>query len=120
MPSVYRCDVHGARIHGALEGLRVTLLWRDGRYTRKLRVCPADLDELLTTHSGEWQPVTDDTLEPSEPLCSACGAPVGGERLRYDAFVYCWRRSEPQTEYYGIYCAPCASSVIQAFNLQPE
>lgn len=120
MPSVYPCDVHGARIRGALEGLRVTLLRKPSRYSRKLRVCPADVDELLRTHSQEWIEIDDDGLATTDALCGACREPVPAGSNRGDAFVYLWRRNSPQREFYAVYCSSCCDRLIRDFGLVEE
>lgn len=120
MVSVYPCDVHGARIRGALEGLRVTLLRKSTRYSRKLRVCPTDVDEILRTHTSEWVGVDDDGLGTLDQVCTACAREIGNAEERGDCFVYLWRRNRPLEEYYGIYCLNCGDRLVKAFGLLQE
>jgi len=120
MVSVYACDVHGGRIRGALEGLRVTLLRPQDRFTRKLRVCPADLDQVLSTHDSEWEVVTDEGLGVGSMLCTACGSEASPGSALSSAFVYVWRRGSPMDEYYGLYCSSCGDKLIRDFGLVLE
>lgn len=117
MVSVYPCELHGMRIRGALEGFRVTLLFRDRRASRKLRVCPGCLSQVLEEHVSDWCYVSDEGLSPGSGLCLTCGRAAGsGERL-VPAFVYVWRRGTDQAEYYGEYCEECASAVRERYGL---
>lgn len=120
MVSVYPCDVHGARIRGPLEGIRVTLLSHSDRYSRRLRVCPPDLDQILSTHEREWEHIEDEGLAAHQQVCSACAREPQGPEDRFDCFVYVWRRSTPQSEYYGIYCSKCGGDLISTFGLAQE
>jgi hypothetical protein len=120
MVSVYPCELHGGRIRGALEAIRVTLLVGQRRYTRRLRVCPADLTELLHTHEAEWEMVSDEGLG---PMASVCQSPECADAQRdpvSSAFVYVWRRGSPQSEYYGQYCQRHADKLIADFGLVEE
>ena len=118
--SVYQCDIHGARIRGALEGLRVSLLLKSASFTRKLRVCPTDLDELLKTHAQEWVELDDSGLEAPSTVCSACEETLGVFPERGDAFIYVWRRSSPQREFYAVYCLGCSDRLIRDFQLKEQ
>lgn len=120
MVSVYRCDVHGQRIRGALEGIRITLLFADYRASRKLRVCPSDLTEMLRTHDEEWSVVSDEGLQAGALVCSACGDAVPSGTRLVPVFVYVWRRGLDQEERFGQYCPSCARAVEAAFSLTRE
>lgn len=120
MVSVYPCDVHGARIRGALEGLRVSLVLKSVSYSRRLRLCPTDLDELLKTHSQEWLELTDDGLVPEYTVCCSCEKPLGKFPNRGDAYVYVWRRRSPQQEFYAVYCIGCGDRLIRDFRLEEQ
>lgn len=120
MVSVYPCDIHGGRIRGALEGIRVTLLVGSSRFTRRLRVCPADLSELLHVHEAEWEMVSDEGLGPMAAVCSAPECTDEKRDALSSAFVYVWRRGSPQSEYYGQYCRRHADKLIADFGLVAE
>jgi hypothetical protein len=120
MVSVYPCDIHGGRIRGALEGIRVTLLDGSSRFTRRLRVCPQDLTELLHTHEAEWEMVSDDGLGQMGAMCSAPECQDEKRDTLSSAFVYVWRRGMPQSEYYGQYCRRHADKLIADFGLVAE
>lgn len=120
MVSVYPCDIHGGRIRGALEGIRVTLLVGSSRFTRRLRVCPADLEELLHTHEAEWEMVSDEGLGPMATVCSAPECTNAERGSLSSAFVYVWRRGAPQSEFYGQYCRHHADKLIADFGLVEE
>lgn len=120
MVSVYPCDVHGMRIRGALEGIRITLLFPDYRTSRKLRVCPTDLDAMLESHVSDWLYVSDEGLQASTSLCLACEQEASpGSRL-VPAFVYVWRRGQPVMEYFSEYCPACATGIERQYALVRE
>ena len=120
MVSVYPCEIHGSRIRGALEGIRITLLRGDDRYSRRLRVCPSDLTELLRTHSEEWIRVDDDGLATLDGLCTSCGTDENATRFSDQVFVYVWRRGQPQDEFYGALCYSCGERLRKDFALVKE
>lgn len=120
MVSIYPCELHGQRIRGSLEGIRLTLLSRQSRFTRKLRVCPVDMDEVLGRHAEEWELVSDEGLSSESSMhCSRCHDEPDGSRL-VSAFVYVWRRGKAQDEYYGQYCDGCAAELINTYGLVEE
>ena len=120
MVSVYSCDVHHGRIRGALEGLRVTCLSGESRYSRRLRVCPNDLDEILRGLLAEWSLATDDGAGLVENLlCSSCGKAFGTPGRRF-CVAYVWRRGQPQSEYCTDLCEACSIDLIDTWNLKEE
>ena len=120
MVSVYPCDIHGGRIRGALEGLRITLLAGESRFTRRMRVCPIDLTELLHTHEDEWEMVSDEGLEPMAAVCSAPNCQGDPSTPLAPAFVYVWRRGQSQAEYYAQYCQLHVADLVRTFGLRRE
>jgi hypothetical protein len=118
--SIYPCDIHGQRIRGALESFRLTLLRDNSRFSRRLRVCPNDLDSVLGSHDNEWEYVSDEGLQSQQGMfCARCAETPREARL-VSAFVYVWRRSAPLAEYYGQYCDNCAQQLIDEFKLVEE
>jgi len=118
--SIYRCDLHGQRIRGSLEGIRITLLTHATRFTRKLRVCPVDLDAVLERHSSEWEYVPDEGLsnEPSVS-CARCNDDSADTRL-VSAFIHVWRRGKPADEWFAEYCDGCAAELVSIYGLVEE
>lgn len=120
MPSVYPCDIHGGRIRGSLEGVRVTLLRGGARFTRRMRVCPVDRETLFALHGKDWQAVPDEGLLPGPEVCSACDSAQEPRRGLVLAFIYLWPRNEPQGDFFGQYCDSCADRLIAELGLTRE
>ena len=120
MVSVYKCDVHGSRIRGALEGLRVTILKGRLRYSRKLRVCPVDLDSLLDQEEGRWGLLSESELDAPDELQFSCGHLDPGGPIDSHLFAYVWRRGQSKAEYYSDLCAECCARYVQRLGLVEE
>ena len=120
MVSVYKCDVHGARIRGALEGLRVTILKGRVRYSRKLRVCPLDLDSLLDEEKGRWGLLSESVLDAPDELQFSCGHLSPDGPIDSHLFAYVWRRGQPEAEYYADLCAKCCAGYVDRLGLIEE
>lgn len=116
--SIYPCQVHGARIRGPLDAIYLTLLSSDGRYSRRLRVCPADHLELLAKYEREWSLATDEGPAGDNTMCCACGqTPERGSRVDV-FFATSYRKGQDAAEYYAEYCPSCGVDLRDTLGLK--
>jgi hypothetical protein len=120
MVSFYPCEIHGTRYRTALRSIRITLLEDRVRYTRRLRVCPPCLGQLLAAHADDWQKVTEDSALAGPAMCLSPDHEGQKVKPSGSAFVYVWPGGDERDEYFSEYCAIHAELLISSFGLIPE
>lgn len=115
--SIYPCDIHGQRVRGSLEAVYASLLRGQLRYSRRLRVCPNDLDELLSAHQREWLCLSDDDSIDLGPVCGACGQRFEEASDLQPLFITVYRRGQDREDYFARYCETCAADLANVLGL---
>lgn len=120
MVSLYPCERHGRRMPQALESVRVSTLSGGSGYTRRMRLCAAHVDELLTERQSQWELVSDDGLEDHPRMCAACGSPAEASANVVSCFVHVYRKKQEPSQYFAQYCEVDALALIAAYGLLPQ
>ena len=116
--SFYLCDVHHARISGALEGIRITVLDGGLSFSRKMRVCPSCHDDILRDLEKTWE-LLDGNSDPSaDLLCGACIKPSPDDRLDLAVFGWSYSRNQPEHTYYGRVCRVHGDELVARYGLE--
>jgi hypothetical protein len=115
--SIYACDLHGARVPGALETAYPSLLDHGARYSRRVRLCVGHMSELLEDTRLGLQPMDFEADGETATRCSGCGnPPPDGTRLAA-LFVTTYRKGEERADYFAQLCHPCADAVVTRLAL---
>ena len=115
--SIYPCSLHGKRIVGRLGAIYPALLYRGSRRSAKLRVCDPCLDNLFATLGSKWTRAEVDSEDAPSAVCGSCGKQDESLGERHAFFLTVYRRGEEREDWFGQYCAGCASDVVDTLSL---
>ena len=116
--SLYPCELHKARVPGALDSIRITLLYDGDSYSRRLRLCSSHLDEVVSDAAKQWHSLgSDDDYAPNS-VCSACGRDISGASARATGFAWVYKRNADPLELIGDLCGPDAGDLISKLKLE--
>lgn len=118
--SQYPCDVHGRRYFGAQETAYLALVRGTNRLSRRLRLCPTDMEHLLDLDGHGWVSTESDDAPSAEPVCSSCGRDTEAETPAWAFFATVYRRKSDRVDYFGEYCVDCALILAAKYGLVAE
>lgn len=118
--SLYPCEFCKARVPGALESVRLTALSDNAPYSRRMRLCPAHLNELVQVELGKWDVVGAELSNSADVLCAACGGGLENGSRGYAVFAWIWRRGADAEERYATYCYGDGERLINNYGLNQQ
>ena len=115
--SIYRCDGHGSRIDGSLETAYPSLHRGAFSYSRKVRLCPECMDQLLGSESIGLTSIRREDEEFELLVCSACRQNALDESALDPCFVTVYRRNSDRADYFARLCGPCGDGFVERYRL---
>jgi len=92
----------------------------DDHLTRKLRLCKADYDEVLSASCSEWVPASSYGELVATAVCSSCEAALKPGDGTADAFAWFYPRGAEPLELYGLLCPVCSLDLVNTVGLKKE
>jgi hypothetical protein len=118
--SIYPCELHQRRVPGALEHIRFTIICDGHHYSRRLRLCPDHLSEVVERYAQHWTSDTDLGSAPKDPLCPSCEQLVGSGPGACLGITYIYRaRADPDIRAAQLHDV-CAVGLVTGLNLEEE
>jgi hypothetical protein len=115
--SIYPCDLHGRRVPGPLASAYLTLLRGGTRDSRRMRLCPEHMDQVLGSESLGLAEVRDDGETIDFAVCGACGEDADSGATLASLFATVYRRGAERADYFSALCHACAERAVSDYRL---
>lgn len=116
--SLVPCDRHGTTVVGRVVGTYPTVVFDGARYSRRLRLCDACLEQLLDAHVSDWDDVSVAQHGRIDGHCYKCDtnglSPKDLQTFWFTAYV----KGKYRRDYRAWYCRSCAQTMIDTLELE--
>lgn len=112
------CENHGEGQHGKICSFYLTLKHNGSKYSRRLKLCSACIDNMRDTFADQWSDGFILTKTPASPTCVGDGEVADSQDRLWQLYATGYSKNDLRHDYSAYYCESCAKSVISQFRLE--
>jgi hypothetical protein len=118
--SLYPCELCRQRVPGALESIRVTVLYDNANYSRRMRLCASHIDQVLEASLRGFTELEFGSTPAPDHLCDTCHADLDSAGPSGTAFAWVYRKGSDPRELIAGLCGVHVVKTIKDLELQEQ